>query len=406
MPVTADRTIGAPEQTHFRAQLIRLCAAGAAAYCSYSMCRSPLLPLFARHLGASPQLVGFVSAASTLTGIVVKFPAGTLSDLWGRRTLLVAGAIVFAVMPFTYLGVTSLLALVMLRFVHGNATAIFGPVASAALSDLAPKDQRGTWLGTYAAIQSAGQALGPMIAGGLIVGGLFWPAFLVSGVIGCAAVLLALGWPVTPPTASGETRRLTLFRQGIAEVASDRRILTTSVAQASQFFLNGTMTAFLPLYAGEVIGLNAFEIGTLLGAQTLTTLGSRPLFGAMSDRVGRRPMIAAGLVICGLAALALSVTSTGSILLVIVMAYGAGLAITTSSTSAYVTDLARRARYGAAHGIFGTIYDIGDASGPIVAGLLVAAIGYAGMFRVMAAVTVTAALLFTIASRSWEQATA
>ena len=44
-----------------------------------------------------------------------------------------AGALVFAALPFTYLAVTGLGALIAVRLVHGNATAIFGPVASASL---------------------------------------------------------------------------------------------------------------------------------------------------------------------------------------------------------------------------------------------------------------------------------
>ena len=75
-------------------QLTRLCTAGVLAYCSYSICRAPLLPLYARELGAGPSLVGFVVGASTLTGIALKLPAGALSDLFGRRRLLLAGAIV------------------------------------------------------------------------------------------------------------------------------------------------------------------------------------------------------------------------------------------------------------------------------------------------------------------------
>ena len=59
----------------------------------------PLLPLFAHELGASPALVGFVMAASTITGVFLKLPAGALSDLFGRRRLLLAGALVFASMP-------------------------------------------------------------------------------------------------------------------------------------------------------------------------------------------------------------------------------------------------------------------------------------------------------------------
>ena len=46
-----------------------LCATGFVAYCSYAMCRSPLLPLFARDLGAEPALIGVIVGASTLTGI-------------------------------------------------------------------------------------------------------------------------------------------------------------------------------------------------------------------------------------------------------------------------------------------------------------------------------------------------
>ena len=68
--------------------VLRLCAATFAAYCSYSICRAPLLPLFARELGATPPLIGFVMGASTLTGIFVKLPAGALSDIVGRSGTL------------------------------------------------------------------------------------------------------------------------------------------------------------------------------------------------------------------------------------------------------------------------------------------------------------------------------
>src|SRR5688500_5980352 len=111
--------------------LVRLSAATFVAYCSYAICRAPLLPLFARDLGAGPSMIGVVVGASTLTGIFVKMPAGALSDVLGRRPLLLAGALVFALMPFTYLAASSLAILIVLRVLHGSATAVFGPVANA-----------------------------------------------------------------------------------------------------------------------------------------------------------------------------------------------------------------------------------------------------------------------------------
>jgi MFS transporter, DHA1 family, multidrug resistance protein len=382
-----------------RAALVRLCAAATVAYCSYAICRVPLLPLFARELGAGPSLVGLVMGASTLTGIFVKLPAGALSDLLGRRRLLLAGALVFASVPFTYLAVSTIGLLVLLRFLHGSATAIFGPVASASLSDVAPPASRGTWLSTYSTAQGAGQALGPVFAGYLIAAGRFDLAFVTAGVIGLGVPLIVTGWRATPATPSNRGS-WDEFKRGVMEVGRDRLVLVTSGAQAAQFVLHGTLSAFLPLYGREALSLTATQLGWLFGVQTLTTLAVRPAIGFVSDRAGRRWVIVTGLTICSVAVFSLSFAATASAVVAAVVMYAAGVATTTAATSAFITDVTRRARYGAAHGVFGTIYDVGDALGPIVAGVLVVAVGYARMFQIMAAVALTMAVAFSITARS------
>jgi MFS transporter, DHA1 family, multidrug resistance protein len=382
-----------------RAALVRLCAAGFVAYCSYAICRTPLLPLFARELGAGPALVGFVMGASTITGIFLKLPAGALSDLLGRRRLLVAGALVFATLPFTYLAVSTLALLIVVRFVHGSATAIFGPVASASLSDVAPSASRGTWLSLYSTMQGAGQALGPVLAGYLIATGRFDLAFVSAGVIGLLTPLIVAGWRAAPATPSNH-RSWHEFKQGVLEVGRDRLVLVTSGAQAAQFVLNGTLNAFLPLYGRDFLGLTSTELGWLFGLQTVTTLAVRPAIGVLSDRAGRRWVIVTGLTICSVAVFSLSLATTPAALVIAVISYASGVATTTAATSAFITDVTRRARYGAAHGVFGTIYDVGDALGPIVAGLLVVAVGYARMFQIMAAVALMMAVAFSVTARS------
>jgi MFS family permease len=186
------------------------------------------------------------------------------------------------------------------------------------------------------------------------------------------------------------------FKLGVREVVSDRLVLITSAAHAAQFVLNGMLNAFLPLYGREILNLSGSELGWLFGMQTITTLMVRPVIGVLSDRVGRRAVIVTGLTICSLAVFSLSLTTTLTSLIVVVLTYAGGVAVTTAATSAYITDITRRARYGAAHGVFGTIYDIGDALGPIAAGLLVAGLGYAAMFQVMAAVAIMMAIVFAI----------
>ena len=253
--------------------------------------------------------------------------------------------------------------------------------------------------GACSTAQGAGQALGPVVAGYLIAAGRFDLAFLTAGVIGLGVPLIVAGWRVAPATSS---RRWSWgeFKQGVMEVGRDRLVLVTSGAQAAQFVLNGTLNAFLPLYGREALGLTATQLGWLFGIQTLTTLAVRPAIGLLSDRAGRRWVIVTGLTICSTAVFSLSLATTAAALVVAVIGYAAGVATTTAATSAFITDVTRRARYGAAHGVFGTIYDVGDALGPIVAGLLVVAVGYARMFQIMAAVALTMAITFSLAARS------
>lgn len=380
-----------------RSGLAPLYTAAFLAYTSYAICRTPLLPLFARELGAGPAMTGVVVGASTITGILVKMPAGALSDVLGRRALLIAGTLVFALAPFTYLGAASMATLVALRVIHGNATAVFGPVASSAVSHLAPPAERGRWLSAYASVQGAGQALGPLAAGYLIATGGYDLAFVASGLIGVGAALALAGWTLedsVPPAAV----RWAAFTTGLREVLGHRLVLLTSAAHAAQFVMNGSLSAFLPLYGRDVIGLTTPQLGWLFAAQTITTLAVRPLVGIASDRLGRRGAIVAGLATSSVALWSLTASQGHWLLAGAVMVYAAGVAATTAATSAFITDITRRARYGAAHGVFGTIYDIGDALGPIVAGLLVATLDYVWMFRVMGLVGVTAAVVFARAS--------
>jgi len=377
----------------------RLCVAALVAYCSYAICRTPLLPLYARQLGAGPELVGVVVGASTLAGVVMKLPAGALSDVVGRRPMLLGGALLFAALPFAYAAVSTIAALMALRYLHGHATAIFGPVASASISDIAPAGRRGAWLSGYAAAQGAGQALGPLVAGLLVAVGSFDVAFLAAGVIGLAAPVVVARWTPPPrPPAAGP--RWPAFIAGIREVLAHRLLLVASVANAGQFVVSGALNAFLPLYARDVVGLTTAEVGGLFGAQALTTLAMRPLVGGLSDRVGRRGLVVAGLTTCAITVWVLPLVTGGASLAAGIVGYAAGVAATAMATTAFVTDVTSRARYGAAHGVFGTIYDIGDALGPLAGGLVVAAAGYPMMFRAAAGLALVIAAVFALASRN------
>jgi len=274
-----------------RAQMWRLSLAALLLYTSYAMCRSPLVPLYAQQLGATASEIGIIMSASTMTGAALKLPAGLLSDVAGRGPLLWTGAGIFGVTPFAYLAVAGAPLLFLVRLFHGSATAIFGPVAAATISDLAPAGARATWLGAYATAQSAGQALGPVLAGYLVARDRFDSTFLISGIVGIAGALaLAGARTATDTVVTG--RRTRAIREGLREVFADRLLLATSGAQAAHFMLKGALLAFLPLFGREVLGLSASQIGWIFAAQAATTIAARPAMGVLSDHAGRRGPIA------------------------------------------------------------------------------------------------------------------
>jgi MFS transporter, DHA1 family, multidrug resistance protein len=230
-------------------------------------------------------------------------------------------------------------------------------------------------------------------------------AFVLSGLLALAVPAIVARWP-GPLRVQARGERWQQFARGVGQVLRQPLILVTSMAQAAQFILHGALSAFLPLYARETLGLSALEIGWLFGLQTITTLGTRPLVGVASDRLGRRGVIATGLLLCSGGVLLVSVARTFEDALLGVCVYAFGVAVTAAAASAYITDLTHRTTYGAAHGVFGTIYDIGDAAGPILGGVLVAAVGYARTFQIMAAIVFVTAMFFFAATRTTGKAAA
>jgi MFS family permease len=379
-----------------------ICTVGIFCFISYNMVRMPVLALFAEHLGAGPERIGLIVSVSTLTGVLLKLPSGALSDIYGRRFLLRIGVVAFGLPPFLYLFITDLNSLTALRFVHGLATAIFAPSALATVAELY-RERRGAALGTYTACTQSGALLGPFIGGYLahVVG--FDFAFVAAGVCGCIAIVLfySLHLDVATPRVQQKGMRPLLAEmwKGFAIVAKNRKVLITSATDGAKMIANGALMAFLPLY-GLTVGLNPGEVGLLFSVQAGTSFFSKPIMGRVSDRVGRQPLIITGLLICAITFVCMPHVSIFAVLLLLSAGFGFGEAVVSSSSSAFVADSSEFKTLGAGMGMQGTIGDIGHASGPLLAGILIANMSYAGAFTIIAGLQVAAAMMFWVTMRN------
>src|SRR2546425_9252780 len=387
---------------------VTLVLAGFLARFGYQMARSPVLPRFAQDLGAAPELLGLIFAASTITGVVIKLPAGALSDVLGRKRMMLLGCLFFAAPPFLYPFVRSPGALLALRFLHGFATATFSPVASAFVADLFARG-RGQKLGWFASANDLGGTLGPLLGGLLLFFTASYPVtYLTVGVLGLLplAIILRLPEDRTPrsvgSTLGASSRR---FWMGIREVASSRAVAIASVLEAAMYVGYGAFLGLFPPYA-HGIGLNDAQISLVLGAQLATTMVAKPLAGWLSDRVGRKPMILAGLFLCALMVPPVPPLTSILPLFLVSALFRFGVAIVTPSTTALVADLVKAGRMGSAMGVFGTIWDCGEAAGPILAGVLIASLSYAPAFGLIAAFMALVGLAFLLAAKDPTEAVA
>ncbi len=378
-----------------------ICAVGIFSFISYNMVRMPVLSLFAESLGASPERIGLIVSISTLTGVFLKLPSGALSDIYGRRVLLRIGVVAFGLPPFLYPFITDLDALTMLRFLHGLATAIFAPSALATVAELY-RARRGAALGTYTACTQSGALLGPFIGGYLIYAAGFQTAFVTAGIFGCVGMVLfySLHLDVATPQleAKGLGVVLSEMWKGFAVVARNKIVLITSITDAAKMIANGALMAFLPLY-GLSVGLNPGEVGLLFSVQSFTSFFSKPIMGRVSDRVGRQPLILIGLLICAGTFACIPQSSVFGILLALSAGFGFGEAVVSSSSSALVADSSEFKQLGAGMGMQGTIMDIGHASGPLLAGLLIATLSYQQAFAIIAGIQLVAGGVFWLAMK-------
>jgi MFS family permease len=175
---------------------------------------------------------------------------------------------------------------------------------------------------------------------------------------------------------------------------SDKRVVVTSAMEGLQNLTVGALEAFLPIYAVTRAGLNEFQAGLLWGVQVVVTIISKPVMGRTSDRFGRRPLIVAGMVLCAGAFGAIPLLGDFCSLMIAAMLFGLGEAFVTSSSAALVADVCKEKHFGTAMGTFGTIFDIGHASGPILAGMLIARYDYLYAFWLMAAILIIAVPVF------------
>jgi MFS family permease len=288
----------------------------------------------------------------------------------------------------------------IVRFYHGFSTAIFVPVAMAAIADSYPNN-KGKYISSFSSITHVGRFLAPLSGGTILflTSNYFYGVYIGCAISGTIALTLTVFFfrvkkPISAsPNLTKSSINIKEFIRGIKDVLSHRVVLSTSLVQASQYFAFGIIESYIILYA-NTLKFDSWLIGIIPAILTLMLVGFKPVMGYFSDKFGRRIIILIGLLLEGSVAWAIFLTTNYIWLIVILCLFGIGMAMVVSSTAAYVSDLSKKEDYGSAIGTLSTIMDIGQTLGPILAGFVLIAFSFGGVFLMVSFILFISALIF------------
>jgi MFS family permease len=365
-----------------------------------------VLPLLAQDvfgLTGFPLILAFILAFG-VTKAVANLAAGALADRHGRKPVLVAGWLIGLPVPLLLIWAPAwgwvIAANVLLGINQGftwSSTVIMkidlvGPSRRGLAMGLNEAAGYGalalTALATGFIASEAGLRPGPFLLGLLFAGlGLTASVFLVRETRGHVALEQGDHMGSIPWRA--------VFRQ---TTLGDRSMSAASQAGLVNNLNDGMAWGLLPLfYAAH--GLSLAEIGVLAAAYPAVWAVGQIGTGALSDRIGRKGLIVAGMLLQALAIAAIAASSSFVPWLIAAMALGLGTAMVYPTLLAVIGDVAAPAWRGGAVGVYRLWRDLGFAVGAIVAGVLAQLAGIPFAITAIAVLTAVSGIVVLVRMR-------
>jgi EmrB/QacA subfamily drug resistance transporter len=377
------------------------------------------LPVIREDLHASLSGLEWTVNAYTLTFAVLLITGAALGDRFGRRRMFVIGLAIFTGASAVAALAPSIEVLIAARAVQGAGGAIVTPLTLTILSAAVPAEKRGLALGAWGGISGLAVAVGPLV-GGAVVEGISWQwIFWLNVPIGLALIPLAavrlresrgpndsldlpgvalasagllgivwglvrgnqVGWASTEIVSAlvGGSIVLALFVLWEFRAPApmlplrffrNRTFTAANVASLLMFFGMFGSIFLLAQFFQTVQGYSPLQAGLRILPWTAMPIFIAPIAGALSDRIGGRPLMAVGLALqaTGLAWIATVSTPTtpyGELVVPFILS-GVGMAMYFAPVANVVLSSVRPEEEGQASGANNAIRELGGVFGVAV----------------------------------------
>ena len=341
----------------------------------------PYLPIFLQEEGhSSVIMIGFISAAFYVGALIFSSPFGWLSDLVGRKPMMIGGLGLMAVACFLFPRTVAPRWFLLFRVVEGMSAAA-GGVMFAFVADITAPSHRSRGLGMVMSAQFGGAILGPALgatlyhAGGGGRAGFY--AIFYFGAAVAALTTIVMAFLIREPVA---TRQRQAARTGRESRPSYRAVLKPAIAGflIVSFSLN---FAFGGLEVVWSLWLNHLGVSMTMISVVWIAMGVPMMLsfatGILADRYSRFALMFAGYTVAALTFVVFGLTKSLALYLGVGVVQGLAFAFASPAKQGFLIQVSPLEWIGTVQGLDTTSMWVGGLVGTLVVPVIYAAIsGY------------------------------
>jgi len=363
---------------------------------------APVLPELARHFGVGIEAATFVITAFAVMRLLAAPPTGMLVQRLGERRIYVSGLLIVAVSTAACAFAHSYWQLLLFRSLGGIGSTMFFVSALGLMIRMSPPDARGRVAGLFAGAFLVGSVAGPVL-GSLTAGlGLSAPFLIYGALLMVAATVLTVGLRKSALAAPAEPDEVTVTVGAALRHRAYRAALVSNFATGWSLF--GLRFALVPLFVEEVLDRQPRNVaGLALAAFAIGNVSVVMYSGRLSDRIGRKPLMVAGLALSAASTTALGMATSLPMFFVEAVIAGAAIGIYSSPQQAAVADVIGKARGGTAIAAFQMMSDFGSIIGSLGVGFIAAYLSFGWAFGISGTMLMIAAAGWLLAPETRDE---
>ncbi len=359
-----------------------------------------LLPFIQRDLHLSYTAVGALFSVFHVSAFVANFGSGLLVDVTGRRVVLMVVSLALGAAAFLASGwAQEMTFLVVVMVLIGATNNLWHPPAISFLSRLFP-NSRGYTLSIHAFGASFGDIIAPLTMGILLVG-LSWqstvkisalPVFILAAIIG----VFLMARDSTGSEQNGKHKRglsLAEYFSGITNLLKDRGVVGLALMAGVRSMAQSGLLLFIPLYLANILQVGPTMVGLGITAMQLGGMVAGPIAGTWSDRIGRRPVVLAGLSGSTIVIAALTLAGNEALFIGGISVLGFMLFAVRPVIHSWMMDLTPPAMAGSATSVMFGTQSLLSGAAPLLGGIIADIWGLTVVFYVLAGVMLVANVL-------------